>query len=59
MPEMQKITVANLGPTRPLDGMFAELGIGDFIDKATQQNPELGTSTWCEAVKAMVRKGLG
>src|ERR671922_2209712 len=40
-------------------GMFDELGIGDVIDKATQQNPEMRDLTVGEAVKAMVLNGLG
>src|SRR5918996_5911473 len=40
-------------------GMFDELGIGDVIDQATQQNPEMRNLTVGEAVKAMVLNGLG
>src|SRR5215813_13989036 len=40
-------------------GMFYELGIGDVVDKATQQNPEMRDLTVGEAVKAMVLNGLG
>jgi transposase len=40
-------------------GMFDERGIGDVIDQATQQNPELRDLTVGEAVKAMVLNGLG
>jgi transposase len=40
-------------------GMFDELGIGDVVDKATQQNPEMRALTVGEAVKAMVLNGLG
>jgi transposase len=40
-------------------GMFDELGIGDVIDNATQQNPEMRDLTVGEAVKAMVLNGLG
>ena len=40
-------------------GMFDELGIGDVIDQATHQNPELRDLTVGEAVKAMVLNGLG
>jgi transposase len=40
-------------------GMFDELGIGDVVDKATQQNPEMRDLTVGEAVKAMVLNGLG
>ena len=40
-------------------GMFDELGIGDVIDHATHQNPEMRDLTVGEAVKAMVLNGLG
>jgi transposase len=40
-------------------GMFDELGIGDVLDHATHQNPEMRDLTVGEAVKAMVRNGLG
>jgi transposase len=40
-------------------GMFDELGIGDVLDHATQQHPELRDLTVGEAVKAMVLNGLG
>jgi transposase len=40
-------------------GMFDELGIGDVLDRATQQNPERRDLTAGEAVKAMVLNGLG
>ena len=40
-------------------GMLDELGIGDVIDKATRQNPEMRDLTVGEAVKAMVLNGLG
>jgi transposase len=39
--------------------MFDELGIGDVIDQATQQNPEMRMVTAGTAVKAMVINGLG
>jgi transposase len=39
--------------------MFDELGIGEVVDKATQQNPEMRDLTVGEAVKAMVLNGLG
>jgi hypothetical protein len=35
-------------------GMFDELGIGDVLEQATQQNPEMRDLTMGEAVKAMV-----
>jgi transposase len=40
-------------------GMFDELGIGDVIDQATQQNPEMRRVTVGNAVKAMILNGLG
>ena len=40
-------------------GMFDELGIGDIIDRATQQNPEMRIVTAGQAVKAMGLNGLG
>jgi transposase len=40
-------------------GMFEELGIGDVLDQATHQNPELRDLTVGEAVNAMVLNGLG
>jgi transposase len=40
-------------------GMFDELGIGDVIDQATHQNPEMRDLTVGEAVKAVVLNGLG
>ena len=39
-------------------GMFDELGIGDVVDKATQQHPEMPDFTVGEAVRALVLKGL-
>jgi transposase len=40
-------------------GMFDELGIGEVLDHATHQNPEMRDLTVGEAVKAMVLNGLG
>jgi transposase len=40
-------------------GMFAELGITEVIDQATQQNPAMRIVTAGHAVKAMVLNGLG
>src|SRR5918995_2618856 len=40
-------------------GIFDELGIGEVVDNATQQNPEMRDLTVGEAVKAMVLNGLG
>ena len=39
--------------------MFDELGIGDVIDQATQQHPDMRIVTAGTAVKAMVLNGLG
>jgi transposase len=39
--------------------MFDELGIGEVVDQATQQNPARRDLTVGEAVKAMVLNGLG
>jgi transposase len=39
--------------------MFDELAIGDVLDRATHQNPEMRDLTVGEAVKAMVLNGLG
>lgn len=40
-------------------GMFDELGVGDLLDRATQQHPEQRMVTVGNAVKAMVLNGLG
>jgi transposase len=40
-------------------GMFDELGIGDVIDQATQQHPDMRIVTAGHAVNAMVLNGLG
>jgi transposase len=40
-------------------GMFEELGIGEVLDQATHQDPEMRDLTVGEAVKAMVLNGLG
>jgi transposase len=40
-------------------GMFDELGLGDVIDHATHQHPELRDLALGEAVNAMVLNGLG
>src|SRR5262247_4422639 len=40
-------------------GMFDGLGIGDVLDQATHQDPEMRDLTVGEAVKAMVLNGLG
>jgi transposase len=40
-------------------GMFDELGIGEVLDQATQQDPELRDFIVGETVKARVLNGLG
>jgi transposase len=40
-------------------GMFDALGIGDVIDRATEQKPETRIVTVGNAVKAMILNGLG
>jgi transposase len=40
-------------------GMFDELGIGEVLDQATRQNPEMRDLTVGEAVNARVLNGLG
>jgi transposase len=40
-------------------GMFDALGLGDVIDRATPQHPDMRDLTVGEAVHAMVLKGLG
>jgi hypothetical protein len=40
-------------------GMCEELGMGDVLDQATQQNPALRDLTVGEAVNAMGLNGLG
>ena len=40
-------------------GMVDELGIGDVLDHATHQTPDLRDRTGGEAVNAMGRQGLG
>jgi hypothetical protein len=40
-------------------GMFDELGLGEVIDRATQQNPEMRIVMTGNAVTAMVHNGLG
>jgi transposase len=48
-----------LDPLGLVAGRFDELGIGEVIDQATQQNPERRIVTAGHAVKAMVLNGLG
>ena len=40
-------------------GMFDALGLGEILAHATHQHPALRDRTVGEAVKALVRKGLG
>lgn len=40
-------------------GMFDELGIGDVLNRATHQDPQMRDLTVGEAVKALVLNGLG
>ena len=40
-------------------GIFDELGLGEVLDQATRQNPEMRLVTAGHAVKAMVLNGLG
>src|SRR5687767_13082563 len=59
------MTMARLYRTEILDhlglvaGMYDELGIGDVLDRTTQQTPETRFVTVGHAVKAMVLNGLG
>jgi hypothetical protein len=39
-------------------GTFDELGIGDVLDQATHQNPEMRDLSVGEAVKSMALNGL-
>jgi transposase len=48
-----------LGHLGLVAGMFDELGIGDVIDQATHQHPDMRDLTVGEAVNAMVLNGLG
>jgi transposase len=40
-------------------GMFDELGLGDVLDRATHQHPEMRDLTVWEAVNALGLNGLG
>jgi transposase len=55
-PQYQSEVLDHLGLVA---GMFDELGIGDILDQATQQDPQTRDLTVGEAVKAMVLNGLG
>jgi len=59
MPEQRTYYSQVLDHLGLVAGMFDELGIGDVIDHATQQDPEKRDLTVGEAVKAMVLNGLG
>ena len=59
MPEQPSYRSQVLDHLGLVAGMFDELGIGDVLDQATHQNPELRDLTVGEAVKAMVLNGLG
>jgi transposase len=59
MPEQRTYHSQVLDHLGLVAGIFDELGIGDVIDQATQQNPEMRDLTVGEAVKAMVLNGLG
>jgi transposase len=55
-PQCQSEVLDHLGLVA---GMFDELGIGELLDQATQQDPQTRDLTGGEAVKAMVLNGLG
>jgi transposase len=59
MPEQPSYRSQVLDHLGLVAGMFDALAIGDVLDQATQQNPELRDLTVGEAVKAMVLNGLG
>jgi Domain of unknown function (DUF4277) len=59
MPDHPPYRSQVLDHLRLVAGMFDELGIGDVLDHATQQNPEMRDLTLGEAVKATVLNGLG
>ena len=55
-PTYQSQVIDHLGL---VTGMFDELGMGEIINQATPHNPDMRDLTVGEAVKAMVRNGLG
>ncbi len=59
MPEQPVYRTQVLDHLGLVTGMFDELGLGDVIDRATQQNPAMRDLTAGEAVKAMGLNGLG
>jgi transposase len=59
MPEPPTYWSHVLDPLGLVAGLFDDLGIGDVIDQATHQDPAKRDLTVGEAVKAMVRNGLG
>jgi transposase len=59
MPHPPAYRTPVVDPLGLVAGMVDELGSGDIIDRATQQNPEMRIVTAGQAVKAMVLNGLG
>ena len=59
MPEQPSYRSQVLDHLGLVAGMFDELGIGEVLDQATQQDPAMRDLTVGEAVKAMVLNGLG
>jgi transposase len=59
MPEQPSYRSQVLDHLGLVAGMFDELAIGDVLDQATHQNPEMRDLTVGEAVKALVLNGLG
>lgn len=59
MPEQPGYRTQVLDHLGLVAGMFDALGLGDVIDRATQQNPAMRGLTAGEAVKAMMLNGLG
>jgi transposase len=59
MPDHPTYRSQVLDPLGLVAGMCDELGIGEVLDRATHQNPDMRDLTGGEAVKAMVLNGLG
>ena len=59
MPEQPSYRSQVLDHLGLVAGMFDERAIGDVLDQATHQNPDMRDLTVGEAVKAMVLNGLG
>jgi len=57
--QIQKIESKTLDHLGLVAGMYDELGIGDIIDKAIEQDEEKRSISIGQAVKAMVLNGLG